>query len=1776
MTVAAAWVVACENPQPPADCGSIPQQIVFVGESTSVKACFDDPNGDLLAYSTVTSDPEVATAVAAGNTVTVEGVAPGSASVTVTATDVGGLQAEVRFQVVVPNRDPLAVGVISSLELVVGDSAVVDVSGQFSDPDGQGLSYAATLSDTSVARVSGAGSVFTVTAWAKGMANVTVTATDPGGLEAVQSFAVTVPNRAPEPVGSMPAQTVEVGDTVTHELASYFRDSDGDPLVFAATAADARVTGVSVAIGTVSVAALAKGGTTVTITATDPEGLAATQEFIVTVPNRAPLAVGTAPADTVAVGETSTLDPSAYFRDPDGDSLAYTATASDAAVAGVSVSAGAVAVTAYTKGEATVTIMATDTEGLTASQAFTVTVPNRAPSTVGVMLADTFAVGETATLDLSAYFSDPDGDPLVYTATASDTAVIGVAASDGALTVTAIAKGEATVTVTASDTEGLTATQAFNVTVPNRAPEPVGSMPAQTVEVGDTVTHELASYFRDSDGDPLVFAATAADARVTGVSVAIGTVSVAALAKGGTTVTITATDPEGLAATQEFIVTVPNRAPLAVGTAPADTVAVGETSTLDPSAYFRDPDGDSLAYTATASDAAVAGVSVSAGAVAVTAYTKGEATVTIMATDTEGLTASQAFTVTVPNRAPSTVGVMLADTFAVGETATLDLSAYFSDPDGDPLVYTATASDTAVIGVAASDGALTVTAIAKGEATVTVTASDTEGLTATQAFNVTVPNRAPVAGDPIQPRTLAVGGAVSLELSAYFSDPDGDPLDFAAVTSNSTVVRVEVSDAALTVTAIARGEAAVTVTASDGDGLAATRAFTVTVSNQAPLATGTFEAWTLTAGETGTLELALHFGDPDGDALTFAAVVSDTAVVAVSLSGATLTIAATAKGVATVTITATDTDGLSAAQAFTVTVPNRTPLAVGAFEALRLTSGGVARVDPAPGFADADGDSLIFEATSSDLDVARAWVSLGQVLVRAVGRGTATITVTGRDPEGLSATQGFDVEVSNQAPLATGTFEAWTLTAGETGTLELSPHFGDPDGDALTFAAVVSDTAVVAVSLSGATLTIAATAKGVATVTITATDTDGLSAAQAFTVTVPNRTPLAVGAFEALRLTSGGVARVDPAPGFADADGDSLIFEATSSDLDVARAWVSLGQVLVRAVGRGTATITVTGRDPEGLSATQGFDVEVRASRETDPNHPPATVGALVDQTLEVGDIRTLNVASYFSDVDGDDLAFAAESSDISVAGATAGGSKVELRAVSPGTTSVTITARDPDGLTASLGFTATVSEATQANRAPVVVGFVEAQTLKEGDSFSLKPADYFSDPEGDALAFAAASSNVGVATVAESGNAVVVRAVVEGRATITVTAGDTEGLTASLEFAVTVGDSTPSGFVPCRGGSAGSFPCSGVDLVSRLTREQMGAARGTVNDVWGWTDPATGTEWALVGHSSGTAFVSLADPERPVYVGVLPMTSGARASLWRDIKVYGDHAFIVADRAGAHGMQVFDLTQLRGVQTPPHTFSATALYTGIGSAHNIVINEATGFAYSVGGRNHATCGSGLHIIDIRTPSAPAYAGCFNDSSTGRSGTGYTHDAMCVVYNGPDTDHQGKEVCFGANETRLSIADVSDKANPVALASASYPDVVYSHQGWLDEAHKYFYMNDELDEIGGLSHTRTLVWDVKDLDDPVVATQFLHSTSATDHNLYVVGDLMYQSNYNAGLRILSIASRENPVEAAYFDTEPGGSGLSLDGSWSNYPFFGSGVIPVTSIEGGVFFVRLSN
>ncbi len=383
-------------------------------------------------------------------------------------------------------------------------------------------------------------------------------------------------------------------------------------------------------------------------------------------------------------------------------------------------------------------------------------------------------------------------------------------------------------------------------------------------------------------------------------------------------------------------------------------------------------------------------------------------------------------------------------------------------------------------------------------------------------------------------------------------------------------------------------------------------------------------------------------------------------------------------------------------------------------------------------------------------------------------------------------------------------------------------------------------------------------------------------------------------------------------------------------------------------------------------------------------------------------------------------------------------------------------------------------------------------------------------------------------------------------------------------------------GEVACADGGATVFGCNEVDLVAYMPVSQLGGDRGVrVNDIWGWTDPETNRDYAIVGRTDGTSFVDVTDPPNPFLVGNLPRTEGAPTSSWRDMKVYSNHVYIVSDGAPEHGMQVLDLTRLREYDGEPLELTVDAHYDLVSAVHNIVINEETGFAYAVGaGAGGESCGGGLHMIDIRDPKNPTFAGCFADERTGRSGTGYSHDAQCVVYRGPDSEHHGKEICFGSNETGLSIADVSDKENPIALSVAEYPNVGYTHQGWLTEDQAWFYMNDELDETGGqVSNTRTLIYDVADLDEPILVREYFSDNTSSDHNLYIVGDLMYQSNYNSGLRVFDITDRENPRPAGFFDTVPGEDFPAMNGSWSNYPFFESGIVVVTSGGEGLFVVR---
>jgi choice-of-anchor B domain-containing protein len=378
------------------------------------------------------------------------------------------------------------------------------------------------------------------------------------------------------------------------------------------------------------------------------------------------------------------------------------------------------------------------------------------------------------------------------------------------------------------------------------------------------------------------------------------------------------------------------------------------------------------------------------------------------------------------------------------------------------------------------------------------------------------------------------------------------------------------------------------------------------------------------------------------------------------------------------------------------------------------------------------------------------------------------------------------------------------------------------------------------------------------------------------------------------------------------------------------------------------------------------------------------------------------------------------------------------------------------------------------------------------------------------------------------------------------------------------IGDAcVPSNKVPCENGMAGGYPCNDYDLLLNMPLSAFSAGAG--NDSWGWTDPTTNKEYAIMGLNNGTAFIDITDTNNPVYLGKLP-TASANSS-WRDIKVYENHAFIVSE-ASNHGMQVFNLTKLRNVSSTPAVFTADKNFTEFGSAHNIVINETSGYAYIVGASNF---GGGPIFINIQDPINPVIEGGFSEG-------GYSHDAQVITYNGPDTDYAGKEILIGSNEDEVVLADVTDKTNPIIISRISYSNVGYAHQGWFTEDLTYFILGDETDELRFGNNTRTIVFDFTDLDNPAYHFDYLGTTAAIDHNGYVKDNIYYQANYTAGVRMIDVSNVVNKefTEVGFFDTYPNNNSTAFEGVWNVYPYFPSGNIIISDINNGFFVIKKSN
>ena len=696
----------------------------------------------------------------------------------------------------------------------------------------------------------------------------------------------------------------------------------------------------------------------------------------------------------------------------------------------------------------------------------------------------------------------------------------------------------------------------------------VGTIPNQAIATGQTATLEVSTYFRDPDGGALTYTVASSAAGVVSVSLSGSTLTMVGVADGTATVTVTARDPDGLTATQDFAVTIetPNRAPEAVGTIPNQMIDAGSSETVDVSSYFRDPDGDELTYTSSSSSPAAVSVSLSGSALTATGIGPGTATVTVTATDSDGLTATHSFDVACRGSFGDDFDSAASqDAWATSHNADVEVGSGVlsltnrvddrlgiversSSPTLDAWSIQARMGRTtrrASPGVVSLTGHRQFTAVRLVLGTLDNGNSDrsADGGGTSRNYEFAVFDRE--TREWIRINNMSGPSEAVREEGGEFTDiwfghEEGDFVAYAGEGGSEELFRIGMDTSRLDgivlrevlshltgVWLVNQGAAEATAlhdwvqvsgtgsSAPAPDGaevadaaVAAVRTVRVTgpMTNRAPRAMGTIPAQMVTTGRTAVVDVSEYFRDPDGDSLAYTAASSVPTVVSVSLSGSTLTLTGVAEGEVTVTVTARDSAASTAAQGFRVTVetPNWAPVAVGTIPPYRVHVGGTASVPVADHFSDPDGDRLTYTASSSNTAVARTAVSGSNVRISAVAVGTAMVAVTARDPDGLTATQGFQVTVEkpNQSPVAVGTIPAHQVSVGATATLSVAGYFWDPDGDELKFYGSSSNGAIAKVRIDGSNVIVTGVARGTAVITITAADPDGLQANQGFNVIV--------------------------------------------------------------------------------------------------------------------------------------------------------------------------------------------------------------------------------------------------------------------------------------------------------------------------------------------------------------------------------------------------------------------------------------------------------------------------------------------------------------------------------------------------------------------------------------------------------------------------------------------------------------------------------------------------
>ncbi len=1170
------------------------------------------------------------------------------------------------------NSPPEVASAIADQSVRAGGAVDVDLQGVFSDDDGDTLALSAASSDTDSATVAIDGNTLTVNGGAVGSATVTVTANDGHGGTVDDTFTVTVTeaNSPPVVASAIADQSVRAGGAVDVDLQGVFSDDDGDTLALSAASSDINLATVAIDGNTLTVNGVAVGSATVTVTANDGHGGTVDDTFTVTVSdaNNSPVVASAIADQSVRAGGAVDVDLQGVFSDDDGDTLALSAASSDINLATVAIDGNTLTVNGVAVGSATVTVTANDGHGGTVDDTFTVTVSdaNNSPVVASAIADQSVRAGGAVDVDLQGVFSDDDGDTLALSAASSDTNLATVAIDGNTLTVNGVAVGSATVTVTANDGHGGTVDDTFTVTVSdaNNSPVVASAIADQSVRAGGAVDVDLQGVFSDDDGDTLALSAASSDINLATVAIDGNTLTVNGVAVGSATVTVTANDGYGGTVDDTFTVTVSdaNNSPVVASAIADQSVRAGGAVDVDLQGVFSDDDGDTLTLSAASSDTNLATAAVNGNTLTVNGVAVGSATVTVTANDGYGGTVDDTFTVTVTdaNTPPAVANAIADQSVRAGGAVDVDLQGVFSDDDGDTLTLSAASSDTNLATVAVNGNTLTVNGVAVGSATVTVTANDGYGGTVDDTFTVTVTdaNTPPAVANAIADQSVAVGASVDVALDGVFTDDDRDALTLAAVSSDTTLATVVLTETTLTVTGVAVGAPTVTVTANDGYGGTADAPFTVTVTststpppppppppppdNNPPEVATAIADQAVGVGASADVALDGVFTDPDGDTLTLSAVSSDTTSAAVAVTGNTLTITGVAAGIPTVTVSASDGKGGNvAAPAFTVTVSddlsggNNTPPLVMAPIADRTVAMNRSIVVELSGvFNDADGDALTLSAVSSDTTKAAVSLSGTRLTLTGVGVGDATVTVTADDGQGGAVDDAFAVTVTapiltNSPPVVAAPLANRSVARCGIIVVALDSVFSDPDGLALNLSAVSSDTTKATVSLSGATLTVTGAGVGDTTVTVTATDPGGLAVSNSFLVTVveascAENAPRLDSPIADRMLTVGETVDVVLTSVFSDPDGDALTLRATSGDTSKATVSLSGTTLRVTGVAPGTATVTVTATDPGGLGVTDHFVVTVTTPV---PTLPLVAAFALAGLLLAAG-VRRLRGVS--------------------------------------------------------------------------------------------------------------------------------------------------------------------------------------------------------------------------------------------------------------------------------------------------------------------------------------------------------------------------------------------------------------------------------------------------------------------------------------------------------------------------------------------------------------------